>query len=162
LNRHDRDQHEPYTRIAGLGCELVAGIKEHQRVIADIVDGQRPTAWGTSPRGKSRRSSGVRRAGRRAFRSRLLRSMPRYFPGSAGSIPLIQRKNLVLLDIARNRAWPSTGSWSCAIALILNPVNSHPEPSICDLAPCAGSHTKRPTAVFSAPIWLPVFVASKG
>src|ERR1700730_3742124 len=30
------------------------------------------------------------------------------------------------------------------------------------LAPCAGSPTKPPTAVFSAPIWLPVFVASKG
>jgi integrase len=28
--------------------------------------------------------------------------------------------------IVRNRAWPSTGSWSCAIALILNPVNSPP------------------------------------
>ena len=29
------------------------------------------------------------------------------------------------------------------------------------LAPCAGLPTKQPTAVFSAPIWLPVFVASK-
>jgi hypothetical protein len=37
-----------------------------------------------------------------------------------------------LTGIVRNRAWPSTGSWSCAIALILNPVNSPPEPSICD------------------------------
>jgi hypothetical protein len=37
-----------------------------------------------------------------------------------------------------------------------------PEPSICVLAPCAGSPTKQPTAVSSAPIWLPVFVASKG
>ncbi len=36
------------------------------------------------------------------------------------------------------RAWPSTGSWSCAIVLISDPVNSHPEPSICDLAPCVG------------------------
>jgi integrase len=44
-----------------------------------------------------------------------------------------------LTGIVRNRAWPSTGSWSCAIALILNPVNSPPEPSICALAPCAGS-----------------------
>jgi integrase len=44
-----------------------------------------------------------------------------------------------LTGIVQNRAWPSTGSWSCAIALILNPVNSPPEPSICALAPCAGS-----------------------
>jgi hypothetical protein len=36
-----------------------------------------------------------------------------------------------------------------------------PAPSICVLALCAGSHTKRPAAVFSAVIWLPVFVASK-
>ena len=43
----------------------------------------------------------------------------------------------------------------------LDPVTSPPEPSICVLAPCAGSPTKPPTAVFSAPIWLPVFVASK-
>jgi len=49
----------------------------------------------------------------------------------------------------------------CVIALISNPVNSPPEPSICVLAPCAGLPTKQPTAVFSAPIWLPVFVASK-
>ena len=33
-----------------------------------------------------------------------------------------------------------------------------PEPSICVLAPCAGSPTKQPTAVFSAPTWRPVFV----
>jgi hypothetical protein len=32
-----------------------------------------------------------------------------------------------------------------------------PAPSICVLLPSAGSHTKRPTALFSAPIWLPVF-----
>ena len=56
-----------------------------------------------------------------------------------------------LTGIARNRAWPSTGSWSCVIAVILNPVNSPPVRSICVLALCAGSHTKRPTAVFSAP-----------
>ena len=47
------------------------------------------------------------------------------------------------------------------IALISNPANSPPEPSICVLAPCAGPHAKRPTVVFSAPIWLPVSVASK-
>jgi hypothetical protein len=29
-------------------------------------------------------------------------------------------------------------------------------------APCVASHTKLPTAVFSVPIWLPVFAASKG
>jgi hypothetical protein len=34
--------------------------------------------------------------------------------------------------------------------------------SICVLALCVGSVAKRPTAVFSAPIWLPVFVESKG
>ena len=34
-----------------------------------------------------------------------------------------------LTGIARNRAWPSTGSWSYVIALISNPVNSPPEPS---------------------------------
>jgi hypothetical protein len=53
----------------------------------------------------------------------------------------------------------STGSSSCAIALISNPVNSPLEPSICVLAPCVDSPTKRPTAVFSAPTWRPVFVA---
>jgi len=31
-----------------------------------------------------------------------------------------------LTGIARNRAWPSTGSWSCVIALISKPVNSPP------------------------------------
>jgi len=36
-----------------------------------------------------------------------------------------------------------------------------PARSICVLALCAGSHMKRLTAVCSAPIWLPVFVASK-
>jgi len=30
------------------------------------------------------------------------------------------------------------------------------------LGPCVGSRTKLPTAVFSVPIWRPVFVASKG
>jgi len=34
-----------------------------------------------------------------------------------------------LTGIVRNLAWPSTGSWSCAIALISKPVNSPPEPS---------------------------------
>src|SRR2546427_4057850 len=48
------------------------------------------------------------------------------------------------------------------IALISNPANSPPEPSICVLAPCAGSPMRHPTAAFSAPIWLPVFVALKG
>jgi hypothetical protein len=43
----------------------------------------------------------------------------------------------------------------------LDPVNSPLEPSICVLAPCAGSTTKLPIAVFSAPIWRPVFVVSK-
>jgi hypothetical protein len=42
-----------------------------------------------------------------------------------------------LTGIVRNLAWPSTGSWSCAIALISNPINSPPEPSICVLAPFA-------------------------
>ncbi len=64
--------------------------------------------------------------------------------------------------IARNRAWPSTGSWSCGIALISNPVSSHPAPSICVLALCAGSPTKPPTAVFSAPTWRLAFAALKG
>jgi len=31
-----------------------------------------------------------------------------------------------LTGIARNRAWPSTGSWSCVIALIWNPVSFAP------------------------------------
>jgi len=61
--------------------------------------------------------------------------------------------------IVRNPAWPSTGSWSCAIALISNHVNSPPETSICVLAPCVGSPTKPPTAVFSAPTWPSVFAA---
>src|SRR6266550_5578849 len=47
----------------------------------------------------------------------------------------------------------------CVIALIWNPVSSRLEPSICVLAPCVDSPTKRPTAVFSAPTWRPVFVA---
>ena len=64
--------------------------------------------------------------------------------------------------IVRNHAWPSTGSWSCAIALISNRVNSPLARLICVLAPCAGSPTKLPTVVFSAPIWLPAFVALKG
>jgi hypothetical protein len=51
---------------------------------------------------------------------------------------------------------------SVARRLISNPVNSPPEPSIWVLAPFAGSPTKQPTAVFSAPIWLRVFVESKG
>jgi hypothetical protein len=66
-----------------------------------------------------------------------------------------------LTGIARNRAWPSTGSWFCVIALTLNPVNSLPEQSICVLALCADSRTRQPTAVFLAAIWLPVFVASR-
>ncbi len=37
-----------------------------------------------------------------------------------------------------------------------------PAPSIFVLGPYAGSPMRHPTAVFSAPIWLPVFVASKG
>jgi hypothetical protein len=53
-----------------------------------------------------------------------------------------------LIGIVRNLAWPLTGSWSCAIVLISNPVNSPPKPSICVLAQFAGSHTKQPTAVF--------------
>jgi len=64
--------------------------------------------------------------------------------------------------IALNRAWRSTGSWSCDIALISNPVNSPRAQSTYVLAPCVAWHTKLPTAVFSAPIWQPVFVASKG
>jgi hypothetical protein len=40
----------------------------------------------------------------------------------------------LLTGIARNRAWPSTGSWFCVIVLISNPVNSPPAPSICVLA----------------------------
>ena len=46
--------------------------------------------------------------------------------------------------------------------LISNPVNSPPAPSICVLGPCVGSPSKPATAVFSVPIWRPVFVASKG
>ena len=38
----------------------------------------------------------------------------------------------------------------------------HPAQSTYVLAPCVASHTKLPTAAFSAPIWLPGFVASKG
>jgi hypothetical protein len=63
-----------------------------------------------------------------------------------------------LTGIVPNRAWPSTGSWSCAIDLILNPVNSPPERSICVLGQCADSPTKPPIAVFSTPTWRPVFV----
>jgi hypothetical protein len=47
-------------------------------------------------------------------------------------------------------------------ALILSPVNSPPALSISDLAPYGGSPMRHPTAAFSAPIWLPVFVALKG
>jgi hypothetical protein len=67
-----------------------------------------------------------------------------------------------LAGIALNRAWPSTGSCSCVIALISNPVSLHPIQSTYVLAPCVASYTKLPTAGFSAKIWLRVFVASKG
>ena len=53
-----------------------------------------------------------------------------------------------LTGIVQNLAWPSIGSWFCAIALISNPVNLPREPSICVLGLCVGSPTKRPTAVF--------------
>src|SRR5690348_13120142 len=55
--------------------------------------------------------------------------------------------------------------WYCSeprLAFIWNPVSSHPAPSICVLALCAGLHTKRPTAVFLAPTWRLAFAASKG
>src|SRR5207302_7735166 len=55
----------------------------------------------------------------------------------------------------------STGSRSCVIALISNPVNSPREPSTCALAPCAGSPMRHPTAVSSAPIWLLAFAVSE-
>jgi hypothetical protein len=48
----------------------------------------------------------------------------------------------LLTGIAQNRAWPSTGSWSCVIALISNLVDSPPGPSIRVLAQCAGSSTR--------------------
>jgi len=44
----------------------------------------------------------------------------------------------------------------------LESLNSHRAQSTYVLAPCVASHTKLRTAVFSAPFWLPVFVASKG
>src|SRR5690349_24747210 len=55
-----------------------------------------------------------------------------------------------LTGIARNHAWPSTGSWSCVIGLISNPVNSPPAPSIYDWVPCAGSRMRQPIALLSA------------
>jgi hypothetical protein len=57
-----------------------------------------------------------------------------------------------LTGIALNRAWRSTGSWSCGIALISNPVNSPRAQSTYVLAPCVAWHPKPPTAAFSAPI----------
>ncbi len=47
----------------------------------------------------------------------------------------------------------------CAIGLISNPVNLHLAPSIYVSVPCAGLHTRPPTAVSSAPIWRLVFAA---
>src|SRR5258708_38349209 len=48
-----------------------------------------------------------------------------------------------LTCIGRNHVWPSTGSWSCAIALISNRVTSPLARLICVLAPCAGSQINR-------------------
>src|SRR3977135_4112262 len=45
--------------------------------------------------------------------------------------------------------------------LISNPVNLRLAPSPCVSVPCAGSHTRPPTAVSSAPIWRLVFAALK-
>ena len=50
---------------------------------------------------------------------------------------------------------------SCAAALISNFANSHQAPSIFVLVQGVGAHMKRPTAVASAPIWLPAFAALK-
>jgi integrase len=50
-----------------------------------------------------------------------------------------------LTGTGRNRAWPSTESWSCVTARISNPVNSPPALSTCVLAQSAVSHTKRRT-----------------
>jgi hypothetical protein len=60
-----------------------------------------------------------------------------------------------------NRAWLSTELWCCAIGLISNPVTLHLAPSTYVSVPCAGSHTRPPTAVSSAPIWRLVFAALK-
>ena len=40
-----------------------------------------------------------------------------------------------------------------------DPVNSRRALSMCVSARCADSHMKQPIAAFSAPIWLPAFVA---
>ncbi len=55
----------------------------------------------------------------------------------------------------------STELWCCAIGLISNPFNLHLAPSTYVSVPCAGSHTRPPTAVSSAPIWRLVFAALK-
>ncbi len=54
--------------------------------------------------------------------------------------------------------------WYCseprlALNSISNPVNLHLAPSIYVSVPCAGLHTRPPTAVSSAPIWRLVFAA---
>jgi len=49
-----------------------------------------------------------------------------------------------LTGIARNRAWPSTGSWSCVIALISNPVNLRPARLTYVLVLYAGLPTRQP------------------
>jgi hypothetical protein len=64
-----------------------------------------------------------------------------------------------LTGIVRNLAWLSTELWCCAIGLISNPVNLHLAPSIYVSVPCAGLHTRPPTAVSPAPIWRLVFAA---
>ena len=49
----------------------------------------------------------------------------------------------------------------CAVGLISNPVNLHLAPSIYVAVPCAGLHTRPPTAFSAAPIWRLVFAALK-
>ena len=56
----------------------------------------------------------------------------------------------LLTGIVRNLAWLSTELWCCVIGLILNPVSLHLALSTYVSVPCAGSHTKPPTAVSSA------------
>jgi hypothetical protein len=66
-----------------------------------------------------------------------------------------------LTGIVRNLAWLSTELQCCAIGLISNPVNLRLAPSTYVSVPCAGSHTRPPTAVSSALIWRLVFATSK-
>ena len=75
----------------------------------------------------------------------VLNSSPAWTPSGVIVTPSMNS----LTGIVRNLAWLSTELQCCAIGLISNPVNLHLAPSIYVSLPCAGSHTRPPTAFSS-------------